>query len=222
MIELCRAALGWRPEDPNERFFAWKHDENPFGPSPAWIAEARRTGRSPACGCSCAGSSRPGGAPMRGGARGRHRDPPGHAGPWHLHPPDPRRPRRTCRTTASTSCSTRPTTRADPGYLKMGWQVVGRVPVGAVRIGGPRSATAAVRASRLRRSGASRPTVGLSAVARRCRITDGVERLLGGAATDDRLLRTDAAVGLPPVAVPLRRRSTTGRSRSGTGPRTAS
>ena len=29
VIELCRASLGWRVGDPNEEFFAWKHDENP-------------------------------------------------------------------------------------------------------------------------------------------------------------------------------------------------
>lgn len=39
MLDLCRQALGWGPDDPNERFFAWKHDANPFGASPAWLAE---------------------------------------------------------------------------------------------------------------------------------------------------------------------------------------
>jgi GNAT superfamily N-acetyltransferase len=32
-------SLGWKADDPNEAFFAWKHDENPFGQSPAWVAE---------------------------------------------------------------------------------------------------------------------------------------------------------------------------------------
>ncbi|MCB1272645.1 MAG: hypothetical protein KDB31_14585, partial [Microthrixaceae bacterium] len=40
VIELCRASLGWRVGDPNEEFFAWKHDENPFGASPVWLAVA--------------------------------------------------------------------------------------------------------------------------------------------------------------------------------------
>ena len=39
IIELCRQALGWQADDPNEAFFTWKHDENPFGQSPAWVAE---------------------------------------------------------------------------------------------------------------------------------------------------------------------------------------
>ena len=38
IIELCRASLGWKEGDPNEGFFSWKHDENPFGRSPSWVA----------------------------------------------------------------------------------------------------------------------------------------------------------------------------------------
>jgi GNAT superfamily N-acetyltransferase len=38
VIDLLRASLGWRPEDPNEEFFRWKHHDNAFGPSPAWVA----------------------------------------------------------------------------------------------------------------------------------------------------------------------------------------
>jgi len=40
IIELCRASLGWAEGDPNEAFFAWKHDRNAFGASPAWVAAA--------------------------------------------------------------------------------------------------------------------------------------------------------------------------------------
>lgn len=40
IIALCRSTLGWTPEDPDEDFFAWKHDNNPFGASPAWVAVA--------------------------------------------------------------------------------------------------------------------------------------------------------------------------------------
>ena len=38
ILELLRASLGWRPEDPNEEFFRWKHHANCFGRSPAWVA----------------------------------------------------------------------------------------------------------------------------------------------------------------------------------------
>ncbi len=40
IIELCQRSLNWRPHDPNEQFYAWKHDENPWGASPAWVAVA--------------------------------------------------------------------------------------------------------------------------------------------------------------------------------------
>jgi len=40
ILALCRTSLGWSSADPDEAFFAWKHDDNPFGRSPSWVAEA--------------------------------------------------------------------------------------------------------------------------------------------------------------------------------------
>jgi GNAT superfamily N-acetyltransferase len=40
VVELCRSSLGWSSEDPDEPFFTWKHDDNAFGQSPTWVAEA--------------------------------------------------------------------------------------------------------------------------------------------------------------------------------------
>lgn len=40
VLELCAHSLGWDPTGPNAEFFAWKHDLNPFGRSPAWLAES--------------------------------------------------------------------------------------------------------------------------------------------------------------------------------------
>ncbi len=39
-IELATAALGWDRSEPNEAFFRWKHVENPAGVSPMWLAYA--------------------------------------------------------------------------------------------------------------------------------------------------------------------------------------
>lgn len=39
VVALCRSALGWGGGDRDEAFFHWKHDENPAGASPCWIAE---------------------------------------------------------------------------------------------------------------------------------------------------------------------------------------
>ena len=38
VLALLQASLGWVPDDQYGRFFAWKHRENPFGRSPAWVA----------------------------------------------------------------------------------------------------------------------------------------------------------------------------------------
>jgi GNAT superfamily N-acetyltransferase len=38
IIDVCGQALGWDPTKPNEEFFRWKHLENPFGESPMWVA----------------------------------------------------------------------------------------------------------------------------------------------------------------------------------------
>ncbi len=37
VVELCQLALGWRPDQPNERFFAGSTTKT-FGTSPIWVA----------------------------------------------------------------------------------------------------------------------------------------------------------------------------------------
>jgi GNAT superfamily N-acetyltransferase len=38
ILGLMRTSLGWGTDPRYEQVFAWKHDANPFGPSPAWVA----------------------------------------------------------------------------------------------------------------------------------------------------------------------------------------
>lgn len=38
VLALLQASLGWVPDDDYLRFFRWKHLENPSGASPAWVA----------------------------------------------------------------------------------------------------------------------------------------------------------------------------------------
>jgi GNAT superfamily N-acetyltransferase len=38
VLELLGATLGWSSNDLFESFYSWKHEENPFGPSPSWVA----------------------------------------------------------------------------------------------------------------------------------------------------------------------------------------
>ena len=40
ILELARRSLGWNGDDDDEQFFRWKHFENPVGESPMWVAMA--------------------------------------------------------------------------------------------------------------------------------------------------------------------------------------
>ena len=39
VLSLLRRSLGWGDDPRYEELFAWKHDANPFGASPAWVAQ---------------------------------------------------------------------------------------------------------------------------------------------------------------------------------------
>lgn len=161
MISLCRESLGWRPEDPSERFFAWKHDENPFGPSPAWVAQDA-DGR-------LAGVR----VFMRWGfVEGTRRYRAVRAVDTATRPDLQGRGIFRRLTTGALPdlvddgvdhVFNTPNDQSRPGYLKMGWQEVGRVPV-AMR---PRGVVAALamRGARTAANKWSEPTeVGLAAV----------------------------------------------------------
>jgi GNAT superfamily N-acetyltransferase len=38
ILSLLEASLGWRSDVRHTEFFTWKHEQSPFGPSPAWVA----------------------------------------------------------------------------------------------------------------------------------------------------------------------------------------
>jgi len=38
VLALLRDCLGWASDQRHEAVFAWKHRDNPFGPSPSWVA----------------------------------------------------------------------------------------------------------------------------------------------------------------------------------------
>jgi GNAT superfamily N-acetyltransferase len=38
IIGLAVRALRWQGDERDRAFFSWKHDDNPFGPSPGWVA----------------------------------------------------------------------------------------------------------------------------------------------------------------------------------------
>jgi GNAT superfamily N-acetyltransferase len=144
IIEVASAALGWRAGEPNEELFRWKHLENPFGPSPMWVAEIE--GRL---------------AGFRTFLRWEFRRSDGsiaravRAVDTATHPAfQGRGVFRTLTLGALAELREEgvdfvfntPNAQSRPGYLKMGWEVVGRLPV-KVR---PSSAAALVRMLRAR------------------------------------------------------------------------
>ena len=38
ILDLLCLTLGWQPDERHRALFAWKHRDNPFGPSPSWVA----------------------------------------------------------------------------------------------------------------------------------------------------------------------------------------
>ena len=38
VLRLLGPTLGWSSDDSFAAFYAWKHEQNPFGPSPSWVA----------------------------------------------------------------------------------------------------------------------------------------------------------------------------------------
>jgi GNAT superfamily N-acetyltransferase len=38
VLELLAASVGWVPDAHHAEYFRWKHQQSPFGPSPAWVA----------------------------------------------------------------------------------------------------------------------------------------------------------------------------------------
>ena len=161
IIELCRASLGWRAGDPNEDFFAWKHDQNPFGRSPAWVAVAP-DGELVGLRVFLRWDFRlPNGASRRAV----------RAVDTATHPDWQGRGIFTRLTTGALPdlehqgidmVFNTPNDKSRPGYLKMGWQQIGRVPV-AVRLRSPRSAAKVLGARAAAEKWSTPTAVGLDA-----------------------------------------------------------
>jgi GNAT superfamily N-acetyltransferase len=130
ILALGRRSLGWLGDRNDERFFEWKHFENPFGPSPMWVAEidGRVAGFRTFLRWNLVGPS---------GARY-------HAVRAVDTATDPEFQGRGIFTALTLAALDEldtegvdfvfntPNDQSRPGYLKMGWHVVGRLPV-AVR-----------------------------------------------------------------------------------------
>ena len=213
VLDLLQASLGWVPDDDYARFFAWKHHESPFGRSPAWVAvDPDADGRI----VGFRTFSR-----WRFDQGGRHgRRPSGPSTP----PPTPTTragaSSRCSRARRSTSCAAEgvgfvfntPNDKSRPGYLKMGWQLVERLPVAAT-VRSPRSLVRLARA-RTPADKWSAPTRRRATRWPTCSPTRRDRDALLATAPTRRRPRSapTARPSLPALALRLRAARTTGRS----------
>ena len=131
VLDLLQASLGWVPDDDYARFFAWKHHESPFGRSPAWVAV------DPGAGDRVVG--------FRTFSRwrfdrGGETVPAVRAVDTATHPDYQgrgifslltRHALEALRDEGVAFVFNTPNDKSRPGYLKMGWQLVERLPVAA-------------------------------------------------------------------------------------------
>lgn len=143
IFELLAASLGWVPDGDHAAFFRWKHRENPFGDSPGWVAttEDRVVGFRSFLRWRFSGEDREVEAVR--------------AVDTATSPSHQRRgifKRLTLQSLDALATQgvrfvfNTPNSQSRPGYLKMGWKILGRVPV-SVR---PSSAAALPRLVRAR------------------------------------------------------------------------
>lgn len=126
VLELMQASLGWRREDPNRAFFLWKHAENAYGRSPGWVAVA--DGQVVGFRTFMRWEFERGGDVVRAVRAVDTATHPDHQGrgifrTLTLQALDD------LRREAVAFVFNTPNDSSRPGYLKMGWQPVGRLPV---------------------------------------------------------------------------------------------
>jgi GNAT superfamily N-acetyltransferase len=143
VLALLEASLGWLEDEHHAAFFDWKHRTNPFGPSPAWVAldrdrivgfrvlmrwefqDSDRVARAVRAVDTATDPAYQG----RGIFSSLTRRAVAELGVEGVH-----------------FVFNTPNDQSLPGYLKLGWQIVGRLPVSAR----PRSLATLVRMARAR------------------------------------------------------------------------
>jgi GNAT superfamily N-acetyltransferase len=146
VLALLQASLGWVPDDAYARFFAWKHHESPFGRSPAWVAvDPEADGRIVGFRTFSRWQFDRGGDTVdavRAVDTATHPDYQGRG----IFSALTRRALDELAAEGVGFVFNTPNDRSRPGYLKMGWQLVERLPVAAT----PRSPLSLVRLARAR------------------------------------------------------------------------
>ncbi len=141
ILELCRRTLGWGDDPRFEQLYAWKHDANAFGPSPTWVATDG--GRVVGLRAFMRWEFLRGGTVLRAVRAVDTATHPDYQGKGlftalTLHGLDE------LRADGIDFVFNTPNDKSRPGYLKMDWQVVGKLPT-AVRFAGPKSAVKVAR-----------------------------------------------------------------------------
>ncbi len=127
MVELVRAAMGWPADAPLMEYLRWKHRQNPFGRSPTWVAEDDR---------AIVGLrtllrwefDAPSGPPLRAVRAVDTATAESHRG-LGIFTRLTQHGVEVCRADGCDLVFNTPNDKSRPGYLKMGWRVVGRLPV---------------------------------------------------------------------------------------------
>jgi predicted N-acetyltransferase YhbS len=172
-LRVAVRALGWRGDDRDREFFAWKHDANPFGPSPSWVAtddDAIVGFRTLLRWDLTQGDQR-----LRLVRAVDTAVDPDHQGKGIFR-------RLTLSAVAELTAAgydavfNTPNAASRPGYLKMGWRALGR-PVIAARPRGPRAAVRMARSRAAAEKWSEPTTVGRPAL--EALASPGLESLLG-------------------------------------------
>jgi predicted N-acetyltransferase YhbS len=143
VLGLLDASLGWVPDDRHREFFAWKHQQSPFGPSPAWVAT--EAGRVVGFRTFLRWELVVDGEILRAARAVDTATHPDHQGQGVFS----RLTRHGLDALAAEGVAfvfNTPNERSRPGYLKMGWRPVARLPV----LARPRSPAALLRLARAR------------------------------------------------------------------------
>ena len=128
VLALLAATLGWLPDEHHAAFFEWKHRRSPFGPSPAWVAEAG--GRVVGFRAFLRWEFERGGRVVRAVRAVDTATDPAHRGTG-VFGRLTRLGLDALREEAVDFVFNTPNDQSLPGYLRMGWVEVGRLPVSA-------------------------------------------------------------------------------------------
>lgn len=143
VLELLSTTLGWVPDDHHAAFFAWKHQNSPFGRSPAWVATA--DGSVVGFRTFLRWEFERSGEVVRSVRAVDTATHPAHRGTG-VFSSLTRHGLEALRTEGIAFVFNTPNERSRPGYLKLGWRDVGRLPV----LVHPRSVRAMARMARAR------------------------------------------------------------------------